>query len=75
VSIVVPARNEALTIVQSVRALFALDYEAREIVVVNDGSSDDTLALLQRAFVLGAGAPRLRSAHPDRAGARRLPFD
>jgi len=52
VSIVVPARNEALTIVQSVRALFALDYEAREIVVVNDGSSDDTLALLQRAFGL-----------------------
>lgn len=52
VSVVVPARNEALTIVESVRALLALDYEAREIVVVNDGSSDDTLALLQRTFRL-----------------------
>ena len=50
VSIIVPAHNEALTIVESVRALLALDYEACEIVVVNDGSSDDTLALLQRTF-------------------------
>jgi cellulose synthase/poly-beta-1,6-N-acetylglucosamine synthase-like glycosyltransferase len=50
VSVVVPARNEALTIVQSVRALLKLDYEAREIVIVNDGSSDDTLPLLQSTF-------------------------
>ena len=52
VSIVVPARNEALTIVESVRALLALDYEAREIVVVNDGSSDDTLSVLRDTFGL-----------------------
>ena len=50
VSIVVPACNEALTIVESVRALLALDYEAREIVVVNDGSSDQTLEVLRRTF-------------------------
>jgi cellulose synthase/poly-beta-1,6-N-acetylglucosamine synthase-like glycosyltransferase len=52
VSIIMPAFNEALTIEDSVRAVLALDYEAREIVVVNDGSSDDTLAILQRAFHL-----------------------
>jgi cellulose synthase/poly-beta-1,6-N-acetylglucosamine synthase-like glycosyltransferase len=52
VSVIVPARNEALTIVESVRALLALDYEAREIVVVNDDSSDDTLSVLHRAFQL-----------------------
>jgi cellulose synthase/poly-beta-1,6-N-acetylglucosamine synthase-like glycosyltransferase len=52
VSIVVPAYNEALTIVDSVRALLALDYESREIVVVNDGSVDDTLAQMTRAFQL-----------------------
>jgi len=54
VSIVVPAHNEGLTIVASVRALLALDYEAREIVVVNDGSSDDTLSVLQQTFHLVA---------------------
>jgi cellulose synthase/poly-beta-1,6-N-acetylglucosamine synthase-like glycosyltransferase len=52
VSVIVPAHNEALTIVESVRALLALDYEPREIVVVNDGSSDDTLVVLQGAFHL-----------------------
>ena len=50
VSVVVPARNEALTIVESVRALLAVEYEAREIVVVNDGSTDDTLAVLLQTF-------------------------
>jgi cellulose synthase/poly-beta-1,6-N-acetylglucosamine synthase-like glycosyltransferase len=52
VSIVVPAHNEELTIVQSIRALLSMDYETREIVVVNDGSSDGTLAVLRRTFHL-----------------------
>jgi cellulose synthase/poly-beta-1,6-N-acetylglucosamine synthase-like glycosyltransferase len=52
VSIVAPAYNEALTIVDSVRALLALEYQTREIVVVNDGSKDDTMAILTQAFEL-----------------------
>jgi cellulose synthase/poly-beta-1,6-N-acetylglucosamine synthase-like glycosyltransferase len=54
VSIVVPAFNEELTIVESIRALLALDYEPREVVIVNDGSSDGTLALLEQTFQLVA---------------------
>jgi cellulose synthase/poly-beta-1,6-N-acetylglucosamine synthase-like glycosyltransferase len=50
VSVIVPAFNEEVTIVQSVRALLALDYESYEVVVVNDGSSDGTLQVLQQAF-------------------------
>jgi cellulose synthase/poly-beta-1,6-N-acetylglucosamine synthase-like glycosyltransferase len=52
VSIVVPAYNEELTIVESIRALLALDYEPREVVIVNDGSTDGTLPVLQRTFQL-----------------------
>jgi cellulose synthase/poly-beta-1,6-N-acetylglucosamine synthase-like glycosyltransferase len=52
VSIIVPAYNEELTIVESLRALLALDYHPREVVVVNDGSADGTLALLERTFQL-----------------------
>jgi cellulose synthase/poly-beta-1,6-N-acetylglucosamine synthase-like glycosyltransferase len=52
VSIVVPAFNEELTIVDSIRALLDLEYESREVVIVNDGSSDGTLALLERTFHL-----------------------
>jgi cellulose synthase/poly-beta-1,6-N-acetylglucosamine synthase-like glycosyltransferase len=69
VSIVVPAFNEELTIVESVRALLALDYETREIVVVNDGSSDGTLAALSKAFQL-AQAP-LAFAQPIKTAAVR----
>ena len=42
VSIVVPAHNEGVTIVSSVRSLLALDYRLYEVVVVDDGSTDDT---------------------------------
>lgn len=52
ISIIVPAFNEELTIVESVRALLTLDYEPREVVVVNDGSTDRTLEVMQRTFGL-----------------------
>jgi len=52
VSVIVPAFNEELTIAESIRALLDLDYESREIVVVNDGSTDDTLNILRRTFQL-----------------------
>jgi cellulose synthase/poly-beta-1,6-N-acetylglucosamine synthase-like glycosyltransferase len=54
VSVVVPAHNEEAIIVDSVRALLALEYEASEIVVVNDGSTDGTLSILQDTFHLAA---------------------
>jgi cellulose synthase/poly-beta-1,6-N-acetylglucosamine synthase-like glycosyltransferase len=52
VSIVVPAYNEELTIGESIQALLALDYQPREIVIVNDGSTDATLERLQDIFQL-----------------------
>ena len=52
ISILVPARNEEKTIVESVRSLLALDYPELEVVVVNDGSTDGTLGLLTTHFDL-----------------------
>ncbi|MEZ5175023.1 MAG: glycosyltransferase [Acidimicrobiia bacterium] len=52
VSIVIPAYNEAAGIVESVRSLTMISYPRYEIVVANDGSSDDTLDLLVEAFDL-----------------------
>lgn len=54
ISILLPTRNEAGRIVESVRALLGLDYPALEVVVANDGSSDDTIARLIAAFDLRA---------------------
>ena len=50
VSLIVPAYNEAAGIVDSVRSRTILSYPRYEIVVVNDGSTDDTLDRLITAF-------------------------
>lgn len=52
ISIVVPAYNEGKNILESVRSLLALRYPRLEVVVVNDGSKDDTLARLIEEFGL-----------------------
>ncbi len=42
ISIIVPAYNEGLVIKDSVDSLLKLDYPNYEIIIVNDGSSDNT---------------------------------
>ena len=50
VSIIVPAYNEEETIVDSIRALTRLYYPRYEIIIINGGSSDDTVEELKAAF-------------------------
>ena len=50
VSIVAPAYNEGKTIVDNVNSLLSLDYPNFEVVIVNDGSKDNTLSLLIENF-------------------------
>jgi len=52
VSILVPAHNEEVHIVDSVRSLLALQFPEFEIVVVSDGSEDGTMDQLIGAFAL-----------------------
>jgi cellulose synthase/poly-beta-1,6-N-acetylglucosamine synthase-like glycosyltransferase len=52
VSVVVPAHNEAVSIVDSLRSLLTLRYPYFEVVLVNDGSTDDTLQRLIEAYDL-----------------------
>ena len=52
VSLVTPAYNEETLIVQSARAFLASDYAPLEVVVVDDGSHDETFARLDQAFDL-----------------------
>jgi cellulose synthase/poly-beta-1,6-N-acetylglucosamine synthase-like glycosyltransferase len=52
VSILVPAHNEEKTIVATVHSLLRLEYPNFEVVVVNDGSADDTLQKMVDAFGL-----------------------
>ncbi|RAI97567.1 cellulose synthase/poly-beta-1,6-N-acetylglucosamine synthase-like glycosyltransferase [Chitinophaga skermanii] len=52
VSILAPAYNEGATIVDNVRSLLSLYYNRLELVVINDGSKDDSLQRLIDAYEL-----------------------
>ncbi len=50
ISLLVPAYNEEITIVDSVSSLLNLDYKLYELVIVDDGSKDKTSETLIQAF-------------------------
>lgn len=52
ISILVPAYNESGNIIESIQSLLKLEYPEYEIIVINDGSSDDTLQQLISHFQL-----------------------
>lgn len=50
VSILVPAYNEEVTIIASIKSLIDLDYKLFEIIVIDDGSKDRTSEILIEYF-------------------------
>ena len=52
VSLVAPAYNEARTIVENVKSLLAINYNNFDVIVVNDGSKDNSIEVLTAAFDL-----------------------
>jgi len=50
VTVLIPAHNEEGVIVQTVTSVLASDYPAMHVIVVNDGSTDDTQMLLDSHF-------------------------
>ena len=72
ISICAPAYNESEVIVDAMRSMLGLRYPEHEVVLTNDGSTDDTLDQLIEAFSMyrvdQPEHPRIR----DRARARRV---
>ncbi|WP_433360688.1 bifunctional polysaccharide deacetylase/glycosyltransferase family 2 protein [Actinoplanes sp. CA-142083] len=63
VSVIVPAYNEAANIAATVRSLIGNDYPAIEVIVVDDGSTDDTAGIVERL-----GLPGVHVVRQDNAG-------
>ena len=52
VSLIAPAYNEGKTIEENVRSLLSINYNNYDVIVVNDGSKDDSIAVLKKTFDL-----------------------
>ncbi len=70
VSILVPAYNEGASIQASIRSLLELDYPNYEILVIDDGSTDDTYAKARAMEGRYSGA-RVRVLHRSNGGKAR----
>ena len=52
ISIIAPAYNESLNIIENVRSLLSSHYVNYDVIIVNDGSKDDSLEKLIQAYDL-----------------------
>ena len=52
VSVIIPAFNEAPVILSAVRSALAFEYAEIEVIVVNDGSADDTVRVLVDEYAM-----------------------
>jgi biofilm PGA synthesis N-glycosyltransferase PgaC len=52
IALLAPAYNEELTIIDNVKSLLSIMYNNLEVIIINDGSKDNTLTRLVEAFNL-----------------------
>ncbi|MEQ9067190.1 MAG: glycosyltransferase family 2 protein, partial [Gimesia chilikensis] len=60
ISVIVPAKDEAATIEVNLNSLLASDYPNLEIVAVNDRSTDETGAMMERIAAQAAAENRVQ---------------
>ena len=65
VSILIPAYNEEKTILDTIRSVLASDYPRFEIIVINDGSTDNSRTLLDTHY---GSHPQVQLIHKPNGG-------
>src|SRR5207253_282610 len=66
VSIIVPARNESADLEAALMCLLALDYDNYEVITVNDRSTDETGAIMDRIAAGASAQGRLKVIHVEK---------
>jgi cellulose synthase/poly-beta-1,6-N-acetylglucosamine synthase-like glycosyltransferase/peptidoglycan/xylan/chitin deacetylase (PgdA/CDA1 family)/spore germination protein YaaH len=69
VSVLVPAYNEARVIASTVRTILASDHEKLEVIVIDDGSLDDTAGVVRNEFGNDPRVELIRIANGGKANA------
>lgn len=64
ISVVIPLYNKAHTIVNTLNTVFAQTYQDFEVIIVNDGSTDNGVEVIQRNF----DDPRIKIIQQKNAG-------
>lgn len=65
ISFLVPAYNEEKTIADTIKHIFAIDYDILEVIVINDGSKDRTAEIVKQ---LQGKYPRLKLLNKKNSG-------
>ncbi|MBI3675148.1 MAG: glycosyltransferase [Proteobacteria bacterium] len=74
VSVIIPAFNEQSVIAETVKGILASTYRDLEIIVVDDGSTDDTYGVLTREFSNHPKIELLRIPNSGKANALNVGF-
>ena len=63
-SIIIPLYNKAHTIVNTLNTVFAQTFQDFEVIIINDGSTDNGVEVIQQHF----NNPRIRIIQQKNAG-------
>jgi glycosyltransferase involved in cell wall biosynthesis len=56
VSVIIPTYNRGEVVLRALRSVFAQDHAVDQVIVVDDGSTDDTIERVERYF-MGSAMP------------------
>ena len=74
VSVIVPVYNEEVIIRRTIKALLKSDYPLTEILIIDDGSTDQTASIIKKYFSRNSKVKLLQKENGGKASALNLGF-